>query len=62
MILIVGSKVLLWSVKIGRKRADQVGLFWATVVGANSRQELLWGVVQCQAIIVVYGLSGLVES
>jgi hypothetical protein len=57
----VGSKVSSWSVKIGCKRADWVGLFGAMVVGTASQQELLCGVVQCQTIIVVYGLSGLVE-
>jgi len=49
-------------VKIGCKRVDRVGLLGATTVGAISQQELLWGAVQCQVIIIVYGLSGLVES
>lgn len=31
------------------------------IVGAINQQELHWGVEQCQVIIVVYGLSGLVE-
>jgi len=39
-------------------------LFWggaAATIGAVGRRDLLWGVVQCQAIMVVYGLSGLVR-
>jgi hypothetical protein len=30
-------------------------------VRAINRQDLCWGIVQCQAIIVVYGLFDLVE-
>jgi hypothetical protein len=46
-------KMSSWSVKIGCKKTDWVGLFGAMVVGTTSQQELLWGVVQCQAIIIV---------
>jgi Na+-driven multidrug efflux pump len=38
-----------------------VGHFSAAAVGSVGWQDLLWGVIQCQVIIVVYGLSSLVE-